>query len=285
MLCYAIADHRRRSEGLDRVLDTNRAAFDDVGTQSPAMFESVFDAVDGGPAQVVARFTESHALADGLADAEPLADQMVEGGVAGRDIPAVLVEVDGDPRFAFDRLDRLGFRERDFPAAALDIGEGTDTLEVAIASKSLPGDGFHLVPGPHRCLRFGSGVNRHDRSCSVHTPTYETRDKNVPPRNAIERPFPRVITGGGQEPPKPRQTVSHDDSLVFEFTPDLDAAYTATDGESLTIETIDSLGGAVQDESTVIDEVPDEVNGATGPIAVEGPDRATSSRSRSRTSG
>jgi amidase len=67
-----------------------------------------------------------------------------------------------------------------------------------------------------------------------------------------------------------RQTVSHDDSLIFEFTPDLDAAYTATDGESLRIETIDSLGGAVQDESTVVDEVPDEVNGATGPIAVEG---------------
>lgn len=66
-----------------------------------------------------------------------------------------------------------------------------------------------------------------------------------------------------------RQTVTHDDSLIFEFTPDLDAAYTATSGESLTIETIDSLGGAVQDESTVIDEVPDEVNGATGPIAVE----------------
>ncbi|USZ67371.1 acetamidase/formamidase family protein [Halorussus salilacus] len=67
-----------------------------------------------------------------------------------------------------------------------------------------------------------------------------------------------------------RTTVSADDGIVYEFSPDLDAAYTAASGESLTIETVDSLGGAVQAESDVIDEVPDEVNGATGPIAVEG---------------
>jgi len=67
-----------------------------------------------------------------------------------------------------------------------------------------------------------------------------------------------------------RETVSHDDGLIFEFTPDLDGAFTASNGDSLTVETIDSLGGAVQDEATVIDEVPEEVNGATGPIEVDG---------------
>ncbi|WP_049972223.1 acetamidase/formamidase family protein [Haladaptatus cibarius] len=68
-----------------------------------------------------------------------------------------------------------------------------------------------------------------------------------------------------------RQTVAYDaDGLIYEFTPTLEPVYTAESGESLTVETIDSIGGAVQEDSDVVDEVPDEVNGATGPIAVEG---------------
>lgn len=68
-----------------------------------------------------------------------------------------------------------------------------------------------------------------------------------------------------------RTTVSHDtDGVIYEFHPDLEPAYTASDGESLTFETIDSLNGAVQSDNDVIDNVPKEVNAATGPVAVEG---------------
>jgi len=66
-----------------------------------------------------------------------------------------------------------------------------------------------------------------------------------------------------------RTTVSYDD-VVYEFHPDLEGVYTAESGESLTIETIDSLNGEVQRESQVIDEVPEEVNAATGPIEIAG---------------
>lgn len=67
-----------------------------------------------------------------------------------------------------------------------------------------------------------------------------------------------------------RPTISHEDDVIFEFRPDLEGVYTAEDGESLTIETIDSLSGEIQEDTDLMEAVPDEVNAATGPIAVEG---------------
>ena len=68
-----------------------------------------------------------------------------------------------------------------------------------------------------------------------------------------------------------REVVSYDDEgHVYEFAPDMDPVYTATDGESLTIETIDSLNKEIQIDDDLLDAIPEEVNAATGPIAVEG---------------
>jgi amidase len=67
-----------------------------------------------------------------------------------------------------------------------------------------------------------------------------------------------------------RTTIAHDEGVVYEFTPDLDPVYTASDGEQLTFETVDSLNGAVQSDEDLLHEVPEEVNAATGPVAVEG---------------
>lgn len=67
-----------------------------------------------------------------------------------------------------------------------------------------------------------------------------------------------------------RELVSHRDGHVYEFAPAMDPVYEATDGESLTIETIDSLNGAIQTDDDRLDAIPEEVNAATGPIAVEG---------------
>ncbi len=67
-----------------------------------------------------------------------------------------------------------------------------------------------------------------------------------------------------------RKTVSHEEGAIYEFTPELEPIATAEPGTALTIKTRDSLDGAVQSESDVIEAVPEEVNAATGPIAVEG---------------
>ncbi|RKD98268.1 acetamidase/formamidase family protein [Halopiger aswanensis] len=67
-----------------------------------------------------------------------------------------------------------------------------------------------------------------------------------------------------------RRTISHEDGAIYEFTPGLEAVDTVEPGTELTIETRDSLDGAVQTESDVIESIPEEVNAATGPIAVEG---------------
>jgi amidase len=67
-----------------------------------------------------------------------------------------------------------------------------------------------------------------------------------------------------------RQVVSYKDGHVYEFSPEMDPVYTATDGESLTVETIDSLNKAIQTEDDLLDSIPEEVNAATGPIAVKG---------------
>ncbi|MCS4047842.1 amidase [Salinibacter ruber] len=67
-----------------------------------------------------------------------------------------------------------------------------------------------------------------------------------------------------------RPVVSYSDGHVYAFDPDMTPIHTAADGESLTVKTADSLEGAVQTESDLLEEIPEEVNAATGPIAVEG---------------
>lgn len=67
-----------------------------------------------------------------------------------------------------------------------------------------------------------------------------------------------------------REVISHRDGHVYEFAPEMDPVYEAADGESLTIETIDSLNGAIRTDDDLLDAIPEEVNAATGPIAVEG---------------
>jgi amidase len=68
----------------------------------------------------------------------------------------------------------------------------------------------------------------------------------------------------------PREVVSHRDGHVYEFGPEMDPVYEAADGESLTIETVDSLNGEIQTDDDLLDAIPEEVNAATGPIAVAG---------------
>ena len=75
----------------------------------------------------------------------------------------------------------------------------------------------------------------------------------------------------GDEPPAmTRVTVSHEEGAIYEFTPDLEPIAEVEPGTELTIETRDSLDGAVQTDEDVIASIPDEVNAATGPIAVSG---------------
>jgi amidase len=67
-----------------------------------------------------------------------------------------------------------------------------------------------------------------------------------------------------------REVVSYDDDgHVYEFGPDMESVYTAADSESLTIKTIDSLNKEIQTGSDLLNSIPEEVNAATGPIAVE----------------
>ncbi len=67
-----------------------------------------------------------------------------------------------------------------------------------------------------------------------------------------------------------RETVSHEAGAIYEFRPEMEPIVTVDPGTELTIETRDSLDGAVQSDADVIEEIPDEVNAATGPIAVAG---------------
>lgn len=67
-----------------------------------------------------------------------------------------------------------------------------------------------------------------------------------------------------------REVVSYDDDgHVYEFGPDMESVYTAADGESLTVKTIDSLNKEIQTEDDLLSSIPEKVNAATGPIAVE----------------
>ncbi|WP_336330847.1 acetamidase/formamidase family protein [Haloarcula sp. CGMCC 1.2071] len=67
-----------------------------------------------------------------------------------------------------------------------------------------------------------------------------------------------------------RTVISYEDGHVYEFSPNMEPLYTASDGEPITFETIDSLNKAVQSDANLMDAIPEEVNAATGPVAVEG---------------
>ncbi len=69
-----------------------------------------------------------------------------------------------------------------------------------------------------------------------------------------------------------RTTVTYDDGHVYEFGPEMEAAYVADPGESLTVSTVDSLEGTIQTNDDRLDAIPEEVNAATGPVAVRGAD-------------
>ncbi|MFC7154041.1 acetamidase/formamidase family protein [Halomarina halobia] len=66
-----------------------------------------------------------------------------------------------------------------------------------------------------------------------------------------------------------RHTID-DSSVVYAFSPDLEPSVTVEPRAALTVETRDSLEGAVQRDGDLMESVPEEVNAATGPIAVEG---------------
>ena len=66
-----------------------------------------------------------------------------------------------------------------------------------------------------------------------------------------------------------RQTIT-DEHLIYEFTPKLNPAVTVDPGTELTFETLNSVEDAVQTEDDLITDVPEEVNAATGPVAVNG---------------
>ena len=66
-----------------------------------------------------------------------------------------------------------------------------------------------------------------------------------------------------------RHVVSYDEGHVYEFAPEMEPVYTAGDGESLTVETVDSLDKEIQTDDDLLDGIPEEVNAATGPVAVE----------------
>jgi len=53
-----------------------------------------------------------------------------------------------------------------------------------------------------------------------------------------------------------RALTSSRDGHVYEFAPTMEPVYEAADGESLTIETIDSLNGAIQTDDDRLDAIP-----------------------------
>ncbi|PSP16367.1 acetamidase [Halobacteriales archaeon QH_10_67_13] len=55
-----------------------------------------------------------------------------------------------------------------------------------------------------------------------------------------------------------RQHVSHEQGAIYEFDPEMEPIATVEDGANVTIETRDSLDGAVQSDADVIDAVPED---------------------------
>jgi amidase len=70
-----------------------------------------------------------------------------------------------------------------------------------------------------------------------------------------------------------RETISDDThGVVYEFAPGMEPVRTVEPDTSLTFETRDSLEGTIQSDDDLLDSIPEEVNAATGPVAVEGAD-------------
>jgi amidase len=66
-----------------------------------------------------------------------------------------------------------------------------------------------------------------------------------------------------------RTAISHEDSHIFEFEPEMKPVGSIQSGEELTIETVDSLSGEIQTDNDLLESIPDKINAATGPIEVK----------------
>jgi hypothetical protein len=114
---------------------------------------------------VATRFTESHSLENGLADTEPVPDEVVERDPTGGDVPSVRTVREVDVVRFGSRRQRFGLDERDvtgFEVVALVVD--AISREVSVPLDAASGDGGYRLPWLGSSAGSGRDVDRLDRA-------------------------------------------------------------------------------------------------------------------------
>src|SRR5439155_26100090 len=94
---------------------------------------------------MVARLAQAHAAQDHIANLKRLSDEMVQRHAARHQVAAALARLQPDLALVGQRLDRLGFNQRDFAIRMAGLAERPFLPAVAIAEQSLAGDRLHFL--------------------------------------------------------------------------------------------------------------------------------------------
>ncbi len=94
------------------VIRANTPAFEDVRPKPAPVSQRLQHILLDEVLEISAGFTESVASTDGVSDTEALADEMVECGVTGDDIPPVFAGTEFDTCLALNTVDCFSLDER-----------------------------------------------------------------------------------------------------------------------------------------------------------------------------
>ena len=94
-----------------------------------------------------ARFTQTDASENCLANFEIFADQVIKGYTAGRDVAAAFRALEVEIVIFGKSLESFWFDKRGFARLVVFVGVGSGTVVVSVAFQAHPFDGFNIIYG------------------------------------------------------------------------------------------------------------------------------------------
>ena len=168
------------------VTRTNSPAFEDIRPKPASMNQWLQDVLLGDALEIPAGFTESVSSTDGITDTESLADEVIECGVSGDDIPPMFAGSEFDICLALDPIDGFSLDQCQIIAIGaflvrppLDEGSRFDFAEIPVTSKATSSDGLDVTTFSHLDFGLRSSKDTFDSPNTVHTTEYYSAGKSL----------------------------------------------------------------------------------------------------------
>ncbi len=153
----------------------NHSTFEDVSSKPTSVGQCIQDVFPDEVLKIPTWFTQSIAPTDGITDTEALADEMVECGFTGDDIPPMFAGSEFNICIALDCINGFSLDECQIVAIVAflvwlprDEGSGFYFAEISVTPKATSSDGLNFTAFSHLDFGFRSSEDAFDSSNTVH---------------------------------------------------------------------------------------------------------------------